>query len=195
LYNVLERDIVPRFYDRSEGPVPRRWIERMKRSIATLGGFVGAERMVREYAEHLYEPAAAQGQSMTSAGFERARELARWKARVRAAWHEVDVVDVQGDVTAVSVGTRRDVLATVRTGTLETGDVCVQLAHGRVGPSGMLVDPESVDMELDGCIDGTCSYRGVLTARSAGLYGFAVRVLPVHRDLSNRLDMGLTTWG
>src|SRR3712207_2556424 len=64
LYDVLERDIVPRFYDRPEGPIPRRWVERMKTSIASLGSYVSADRMLRDYVANLYEPAATQAKAM-----------------------------------------------------------------------------------------------------------------------------------
>jgi starch phosphorylase len=194
LYNLLEQEIVPRFYDRSEGPIPRRWVERVKHSISSLGGFVTAERMVRDYVTHLYDPAAAQGHAMGADSFARARELAEWKTKVVESWRDVAVLDVEAEVTAVRMGARRPVSATVRTGRLGTEDVRVQLAHGLVGASGALVDPVFVDMELAGCTDGICTYRGSFTADAAGLYGFAVRVLPSHRDLSNPMDMGLVTW-
>src|SRR3546814_8152279 len=61
LFDLLERQVVPSFYERWQGPVPRRWVKRMRRSLTTLGPFVIASRMVRDYTEQLYEPAAAQG--------------------------------------------------------------------------------------------------------------------------------------
>ncbi|MFN2489576.1 MAG: alpha-glucan family phosphorylase [Actinomycetota bacterium] len=194
LYTLLEREIVTRFYDRSEGPVPRRWIGRMKHSISSLGGFVTAERMLRDYVTALYEPAASQGEEMTAASYARARALAEWKSKIRQGWSDVQIVDVDGEVTAVRVGARRPVSATVKTGRLDTGDICVQLAHGLVGASGALVDPVLVEMDLEGCTDGICTFRGSFTTDAAGLYGFAVRLLPSHPDLSNKMDMGLMTW-
>lgn len=194
LYNLLEREIVPRFYDRSEGPVPRPWIERVKHAISSLGGFVTAERMVRDYVTALYEPAASQGLDLTADRYARARGLSVWKARVKDSWSDVSVLDVEGEVTALRVGAHRSVAATVRTGRLSPEDVCVQLAHGLVGASGALTDPVLLDMELDRCEDGICAYRGSFTADAAGLYGFAVRVLPAHRDLTSKTDMGLITW-
>jgi starch phosphorylase len=89
LYDLLERDVVPRFYERTEGPVPRRWIERLKRSVETLGPFVTADRMVRDYVQELYEPSAEQSTELRADDFKRARELADWKARVREKWGEV----------------------------------------------------------------------------------------------------------
>lgn len=194
LYDILEREIVPRFYDRSEGPVPRRWIERIKASIASLGSFVTADRMVRDYAENLYEPAAARTARMSRDGWAPARDLEQWKKRVREAWEDVRVADVEGEAVAAQVGDERVVNATIRLGRLAPGDVAVELAHGRVGPAGELVNPDVIDMQAGECMEGTCSYSGRFSARSAGLYGYALRVIPSHPDLSDKVEMGLMTW-
>jgi starch phosphorylase len=194
LYDLLEREITVRFYDRSEGPVPRRWTQRVKASIQSTGRFVTADRMVRDYVTELYEPAAAQGALLRAGDYERARALADWKARIRAAWDGVRVLDVDGDITAADVGDERTVGATVKLGELGTSDIMVQLAHGRVGPTGELVDPTVVAMEPAGTADGICNYRGTFGSESAGLYGFAVRVIPAHEDLPNSMDVGLITW-
>jgi glycogen phosphorylase len=131
---------------------------------------------------------------MSHAGYERARELSAWKARVRDAWERVQVVDVEGDVTAADVGIDREVAATVCLGELSTDDIAVQLAHGRVGANNELVDPEVTEMKADHCVEQTCVYRGGFTTDAAGLYGFTVRVIPSHPDLSNQMDLGLVTW-
>lgn len=194
LYDLLERDIVPRFYERPEGPVPRRWVERMKSSISSLGEFVTADRMVRDYVTHLYEPAARQAAVMSAGSFERARSLAEWKARIRDAWEDVRVIDVEGDINAADVGEGREVTATIRLGRLATEDIAVQLAHGRVGANGELIEPSLVEMKADHCTEGTCSYRGSFVTDSPGLYGFSVRVVPSHEDVTNQMDLGLLAW-
>jgi starch phosphorylase len=194
LYDLFERDIVPRFYDRSEGPVPRRWIERMKSSVASLGSFVNADRMLRDYVEQLYEPAAVQARSMAESGWQRARDVQLWKQRVRATWGDVRVADVEGDVTAAEVGIEREVTAIVRLGRLSPGDVSVELAHGAVGANGELIEPRLVEMVCGECHDGICTYRGTFTTAAAGLYGYAVRVVPSHPDLTHRMEMGLAAW-
>jgi starch phosphorylase len=194
LYDLLEREIVPRFYDRTEGPVPRRWIERMKSSVSSLGGRVTADRMLVDYVTRLYEPAAKHAAEIAADGWARARDVERWKKWIRSAWDDVRVTDIEGDAVAAEVGDSRDVDALVRLGRLSPEDVSVQLAHGRVGSAGEILDPEVIEMQDSHCEDGTCSYRGTFTARTAGLYGFAVRVIPSHADLTDRMEMGLMTW-
>jgi len=193
-YDLLEREITARFYDRSEGPVPRRWTERIKCSIESTGKFVTADRMVRDYVTVLYEPAAAQGKAMSEGNHERARALAQWKSRVRSEWEGVEIKGVEGDITAADVGDERTVAAVIGLGELDTSDVMVQLAHGRVGPSGELVDTQIVAMEADWFSDGVAGYSGRFVSDLAGLYGFSVRVIPAHEDLPNAMDVGLITW-
>lgn len=194
VYNLIEREIAPRFYDRAEGPVPRRWVERMKHSMSSLGRFVTADRMVRDYVEKLYEPAAAHGKRLVEKSYARARVLADWKKRVRDHWGEVAVLAVEGEVTAADVADERSVTATIRLGPLQPEDVCVQLAHGPVGATGELLAPETVELKADVCTDGSCSYHGTYTVAGAGLYGYAVRVLPAHEDLTDSMEMGLAAW-
>ncbi|HEX2241611.1 MAG TPA: alpha-glucan family phosphorylase [Actinomycetota bacterium] len=194
LYDLLEREIAPRFYDRAEGPVPRRWVERIKASIASLGSFVSADRMVRDYVDTLYEPAARQATALSWEDFKGARDLAAWKSRLLDAWDDVQVLDVEGEQRPAEVGEERDVVARVRLGRLTTDDVLVQMVHGRVGANGELLEPAVTEMEPDGAEEGVSRYAGRFKTDKAGLYGYAVRVVPAHKDLNNPMYLGVLTW-
>ena len=80
LFGLIEREIVPLFYDRVDG-VPVGWVERMQHNWKTLGPFVTASRMVRDYTTDLYEPAAASARLALGNGAAVARELSAWKSR------------------------------------------------------------------------------------------------------------------
>ena len=57
LYEVLETEVLPAFYERDDRGLPTKWVARMKASLATLGPEVGSGRMLRDYVEQLYAPA------------------------------------------------------------------------------------------------------------------------------------------
>jgi starch phosphorylase len=195
LFELLERRIVPLFYERSQGPVPRGWVRRMKSSLRTLGPRVGASRMVRDYVEQMYEPVAARAVELGQEKFQRARSLAQWKARVTAAWDAVHVDAVNADVSLADLGSKRDVEVIVRLGPLTAEDVAVQLAHGAVATHGELVEPSFINLSLSGPgSDGTLRYTGSFPCERSGRYGFAVRVVPQHHDLANPVEMGRVTW-
>jgi len=195
LFDLLEHQIVPMYWVRTEGPVPRRWIERVKHELQSLGPQVVAGRMVRDYVTELYEPAAAQVERIAARDWAGARALARWKARVLGAWDGVRVQAVSSETGSLELGDVRTVTAQVHLGTLGPGDVTVELVHGQVGQGDEIADPERLAMVVDGDGDDGCArYRGRFTVGATGRYGFTVRVLPSHEDLANPVELGRIAW-
>src|SRR6266508_5714137 len=195
LYDLLEHQVVPLFYERIEGPVPRRWVSKVKRSLATLGPKVSASRMVRDYVEQLYEPTAARVNDLSHDAAARTRALAEWKQRVRSAWHTVHVERVEAQVTVAELGAERTVEAIVALGDLTADDVDVQLLHGLVGQGDEMEDTSAVSMAPAGDFDQHhARYVGSFACDRAGRYGYTVRVVPRHPDLVTPAEMGLAAW-
>ena len=94
------------------------------------------------------------------------------------------------------VGKDLEVKARVQLGNLAPDDVQVQLFHGVVDSLGEIPNPQTVVMSTNGAHEGsTWTYQGSLRCRSSGQHGYAVRVLPKHRDLANAFEPGLVCWG
>jgi starch phosphorylase len=195
LFELLERQVVPMFYERWLGPVPRRWVERVKRSLITLGPFVTAARMVRDYTEVLYEPTAAQTAKLSGDDHKRARALADWKRSVLAGWTGVHVDRVDMDAAVAAQGVRRAVEATVSLGGLSPDDVQVQLIHGPSGQGEELTATTIEPMEPAGTADDDhLRYAGSFTCDTAGRYGVTVRIVPAHPDLVSSAELGRVAW-
>jgi starch phosphorylase len=195
VFDVLERTILPMYYDRAEGPLPRRWIARIRRSLETLGPRVLSSRMVVEYVEDLYDPIAERAARLTADGHRRARELAKWRTSVRSHWDQVRVVAVGGDQSVAHIGDRRDVRVVITLGDLTPQDVCVELLHGGVRADGALRRPTVQPMELVGAESpGRYAYTTAFDCAVSGEYGLAVRVVPANEDLLNWADLGVVAW-
>jgi glycogen phosphorylase len=195
LFDLLEREVVPLYYERYEGRVPRRWVRRMKHTLAGLGPFVTASRMVKDYTTALYEPAAAHVDRMGADGSARAREMAAWKTRIVEAWPSVRIDAVESDGGTPGIGDERTVEAVVSLGSLGGDDVEVQLVHGTVGPADELESPAATPMvEVEQLHGGLLRYRATFSCEAAGRYGFTVRILPAHPDLAASAEMGRIVW-
>ncbi|MGK2947815.1 MAG: alpha-glucan family phosphorylase [Acidimicrobiales bacterium] len=195
VFELLERQVVPLFYERWQGPVPRQWVHRVKRSLVTIGPYVTAARMVRDYTEQLYEPTAAQGDTLSATDHARARGLAAWKQQVEAGWDgvHIDHLDVSDDVA--EIGTEREVSAVVALGALGPDDVEVQLLHGPEGQGGELSEPVVVAMTQSGeADDGHLRYTGHFTCEQSGRYGVTARIVPHHPDLVSKVELGRIAW-
>jgi len=197
LYDLLERDVVPIFYDRGANSLPRRWIARMKASIGTLCHFYNTHRMVREYTERFYLPAAARYGQLTDDRMDHARALAAWKARAKEHWSQVRVEAIEaGSLRELQVGSDVTVRAWVRLGALTPDDVAVELYLGQVDAHGEIVEAEVVPMELVGPEgEGRFLFQvASVTCPKSGLHGYTVRVLPHHPDLTSPFLPGFIVW-
>jgi glycogen phosphorylase len=204
LYNLLEQAVAPKFYERDEHGVPPRWIEMVRHTLQTLGPKVLASRMVRDYVEQYYTPAAqslrktiAPPEDDASGGeFGAARELAAYRRRVEEAWPKITITDVDstGLPDTPVLGSKLTLTATVQLAGLAPDEVTVQAVVGKVDASDALLDPITVEMSYTGTAEGGNQVFSTTTPLPlAGAVGYTVRVLPHHPMLAASNELGLVT--
>lgn len=197
LYEMLEQEIVPAFYDRGRDDLPRQWIARMKAAIRTICPIFNTNRMVQEYADRCYVPSSVRRNELMAKSRERALALAAWKAKVRGAWPHVGVTRIESDAKeGLPVGEPLNVQAEVHLGALSTSDVTVEVFYGVLDLEGRLPAGKTVEMASAGnASDGKYRFTGAIPCDYSGELGFAVRILPNHPDLAQKHETGLITWG
>ncbi|KQQ99094.1 glycogen phosphorylase [Arthrobacter sp. Leaf141] len=208
LYELLETQVAPRFYGNTvseaagaAGPstsaaekVPTHWVSMIKHTLSHLGPAVSAERMLRDYVNILYRPAAEAGRTAVANSFSQARTLAAWTAGVRAAWPHVSVEHV--DSVNVSedpqIGDTLQVNAYVALQALTPEDVCVEVAYGRAEESDSLTDITLMELKAQEDLGGGRHlFSGSLVIDRSGSFGYTVRVLPRHDALASKAELGL----
>lgn len=197
LYELLEREIAPEFYERRSDGTPGKWVARMKRSIATLCPEFNMHRMVVQYVNGYYVPAHRRFQGLRERDAARARNMAAWLERVRGAWPNVSALAAEPDATDVRMGERVAVSVMASLGGLAPEDVRVEILTGPVGGNGEMSDIAIVPMRATGREDGGSHvFEATLEPSGrSGLHGYAVRVLPNHKDVTNPFIPGLIAWG
>ncbi len=194
LYSLLEKSVTPKFYDRDAAGVPTRWVEMVRHTLQVLGPKVLASRMVRDYTEQYYSPAAQSVRRTIGTSFGPARELTAYCERVRKAWPAVEVVEVDssGLPDTPLLGSQLTLTATVELAGLQADEVVVEAVLGRVDGSDSLVDPVAVSMSHTGRNDGGADVFATTTPLPvAGTVGYTVRVLPHNDLLSGDSELGL----
>lgn len=198
LYDQLEYEIVPLFYERTSEGLPREWIARMKRSIATHSSFFNTHRMVQEYTEKTYLTAAAKAKSLYDDNLKVTKILSSQQERVKKAWPEVQVlVDENAPQGHLRVGDPFTVRASVTLGSLTPEDVDVQLYLGRVAQKGEIVDATTTPMDMVKAEKNCAHYlyqAKDVTCGQSGSVGYTVRVLPKRNDQSLLQSSSLMTW-
>ncbi|MCV7401423.1 glycosyltransferase family 1 protein [Mycobacterium fragae] len=201
LYDLLQQSVAPKFYERDEHGVPPRWIEMVRHTLQTLGPKVLASRMVRDYVERYYMPAAeslrrtvgVEGDGRVA--FDPARELAAYRRRAFEAWPKIRIteVDSSGLPDTPVLGSKLTLTATVQLAGLSPDEVTVQAAVGRVDAADALVDPVTVEMSHAGTAADGDIFSTTMSLPVAGAVGYTVRVLPTHPMLAEPNELGLVT--
>ena len=197
LYDVLEREVVPLFFDRgTTARLPRGWIKRMKSTIGKLVPQYNTARMVREYAKRFYVPSIKLSQTLTDGNLAGAKSLTAWKDQVRAAWPGVSIREVRLEsADEVAVGDPVKVSAMVQLGALKPEDVAVELYHGPTNGGHEVVQGKIVRMPaVDQAADGAWRFSGEIPTAESGAHAFAVRVIPYNETMTHPHETSLIHW-
>ena len=195
LYHLLENDVVPLFYDRDAAGIPRGWLAKMKASMKRLSPLFSTNRMVSEYAERFYLPAA--NRLIRLAGDKgRVQSLLEWRKRLHVHGSAVNVtrVDVDGGSREFVVGSKVKVSARVSLGGLSPADVRVQAFYGVLTADGQISEGSHVDLALCQSAGTDYLYGGEVECGQSGSCGFAVRVVPFHEDALLPYELPWIRW-
>jgi len=196
IYDLLEREIIPLFYDRGVDGLPRGWIAMMKRSMRTLCPEFNSNRMVEEYTDRCYMEAALNSRILSGDGYKNAKDLVSWMNTMKKNWKNVRITDMgHSDGDEVDVHSEIVIKATVHLDVLKPSDVSVQVYYGRIDDGGNLFDVSKVAMEHGGDLGkGEHLFQARIQCENTGRFGYTVRILPHHMHLICPADTGLITW-
>ena len=192
LYDIIEHQVAPRFYDRDEIGVPGRWVQMVRHTLKSLGPKVVATRMVRDYVQQLYAPAAQSAARLSAGDYKAAKALAEWRQDVLNAWPGVTVLHVESQVDGdPQLGSALHLRAEVALNGLSPAEVDVQAVYGGIDAEDRLVDVSTVSLAYAGPTDGTSRFEGDVPLERTGTFGYTVRVLPKSDLLASPAELGL----
>jgi starch phosphorylase len=195
IYDLLENQVVPRFYERDGEGVPGRWVEMVRHTLRETGPKVLATRMVRDYVRDLYVPAAGSARTMAADGYAPARTEASWRAHLLHHWHDVRVAHVEatGAGDTPEIGSGLALRAEVELPGLEPSDVEVQAAYGRVDDADGLHEVTTVPMTHEHTDGSRHWFTATVPLERTGAFGYTVRVLPYSQYLADPAELGVVS--
>lgn len=197
LYNILEKEIIPMYYNRGIDGLPRDWIARIKESMKSICPIFNTNRMVRQYAENFYVEGHKNHLKFSDKNFTETRNYSGWLNNTAAKWSEVKVKDmhIEEEEIDIIVGKRVKVEAVVNIGSLNPGDVQVELYFGYLNSSGEIDEGGIEYMKEQNMLDnGDYLYKGHMLCLKSGQFGFTIRVVPTHPNMIRKYIPGLITW-
>ncbi len=197
IYDKLEKEIVPAFYERGVENLPTRWISMMKESLKSLCPKFSSHRMVEDYMHQAYFPASENWKELSKENFKGTREMACWVDTVMGNWSKIELKDVRfSEKSELKVGSNLDVCVDICLGAMRPSDICLDVYYGDMGNEDNINNREMVRLEFEKGLGGeTYRFQGTIPCRKSGKFVFGTRIIPSHFPLPNQYFPGLIFWG
>lgn len=195
LYNVLENDVIPCFYNRGTGNMPAEWLAKMKASMKMAMAEFCSHRMLSEYQQRFYLPAVRNQQQLLNDSGREAKRLSVLHQRLKALWSQIYVEQPMRDIEGpFQVEDTFTVTVKVNLGALLPEEVDVELYYGRMKRLGEMESGLTQEMSMaENLGEGNYRYTCTVACQDSGRYGFTVRVVPQADDWICSTP-GLLTW-
>lgn len=196
LYNLLEREIVPLFYERGLDNLPSGWIHKMKTAMRHLCPTFNSHRMVLEYKDQCYLSASRRYNELASEDMKGAKQLAEWRQKIMTNWDRIRIhrVHVQNGEPVPVLGNLR-IQADIFLNELDSEDVDVEIYCGPLNLRDDFTERNTKQMQAVGSDgNGNHHFQGEIPCGKTGKYGFTIRILPSSRRLETPYTAGLVIW-
>ena len=197
IYNILEHEIVPAYFDRNEQGVSPKWAGYIKNIIAEVAPVFTMKRMLDDYYERFYNKLYERGRAIKAKQFKLASQMAAWKAQMEQRWNEIEVVEANifdSDNFALPVGQPFKATIQLHIDGIDAKHVGVEVAFFK------RINEEEVELQvkeelkLKGVKGHVATYSCQVDPELAGVYEYGFRVYPKHEMLAHRQDLALVHW-
>jgi phosphorylase/glycogen(starch) synthase len=197
LYRLLEDKVIPLFFQRSSDAIPHGWITVAKNSMQSLTAMYGCRRMVRDYMEQIYVPAARRGIAMESDHQAKAKRLTSWQQSIPGRFNtctiqSIEVTGIESDT--VYCGKPFHVKLALQLGEMNAEELKVQFVIGISDGEDFTEQPDIIDLSFTEERDGIRMYEADCQTRVNGLHVYGFRVIPVADPMDHIVRSGLVHW-
>lgn len=195
LYEVLQDQVIPTYYRTGPMGYSPEWVAMAKRSIATITPRFNVNRMVGEYVQKFYAPAAQHGRRYTTQSYAPARVVADWKARIRTAWPGVRLNRLDTPVRRLAFGETLRIEVAVQLNGLSPQDVTVEALVGRPATDHLAGRNRHYALSHTGTTErGEYLFAIDFTPEQCGKLEYRIRAYPSHPLLTHKFETGLMVW-
>ena len=195
IYNLLENEIIPLYYDKDKNGISKGWCKVVKNSIAQIAPHYTMKRQLDDYYEKFYNKQAKRFKKLAADGYQKAKELAQWKEIVAERWDAINVVSSEWDFP--TTGGVTDQKYHLKYVINEQGlDDAIGLEKVNV-----LIDKDGNEkvynvepLTITGHEGNNYTFEADLTPHQSGVYRSAIRVYPKNKELPHRQDFCYVKW-
>ncbi|MDR2448631.1 MAG: alpha-glucan family phosphorylase [Prevotellaceae bacterium] len=197
IYNAIEDEIAPMFYNRDENGISAAWMSHIKNTIADVASNFTTNRMLNDYEEKFYRKMAERYTRLVENDYAEAIAIADWKKKVTREWDHIELISyTQPDnpANAFALGKEVEMSATLLTGALHPDDIGVELVFTEQLKNGEFKIKRTFEFTLDAYNDGEATYKVKIVPEDPGMFFTAARIYAQNPKLPHRQDFALVKW-
>lgn len=197
LYNSLEKEVIPLFYNLNEIGLPEQWLHKMKATIHMAGSQFSAHRMLMDYTNNFYIPSLRASDKLSNDGFAATRNVAVWTDRMLKSWNNLDIVDVIVPELhgTLYVGQKFPIKIKVQLGDIEPDNITVEIVAGILDSQEHIKSYHPVIATLEESNgDNIYTFSGEVTCQESGRFGITARIIPKNEILPHAIKPKMISW-
>ncbi|MBT3392686.1 MAG: alpha-glucan family phosphorylase [Elusimicrobiaceae bacterium] len=192
IYNLLEHEIAPTYYEQDNNGMPAKWLEKVKKSIKHISSFYNTDRMLKQYYDMFY--LTAHNHFKLLEDNKKTKEIAAWRKKIKENWHNVSVQTTsKEDEKKINTGAKVPVTAKVNLGDLKPEEIKVQICLG-TKTSGELLQEQCIEMKPSDHKEGVHTYEAEISLETSGRHFYSIRVIPFNKDVPHPFTPVFVAW-
>lgn len=197
IYDLLEREMIPMFFNRSPSGVPEDWMNIIKHSIKHISPNFSAARMVAEYSKDYYCAIGQRNREIQRNDFKEIKETCKKIERFKNNWQHIKILNVEtNNLDHLALGKTLPVKVTAQLGQFLPEELAVEVRFGLLDVTSQMHSSKIVRLVKGqpSSQAGVYVFEGTLEAIHAGTFGLSVRIVPVIEGKPCATVPSLITW-
>ena len=199
IYQMLENEIIPKFYNTNSEGVPAEWTKVMKNTIAEIAPHFTTKRMMSDYYDKFYNKRYDRSRLLKENNYQKLYEITKWKSRTIINWQNIEITNVKITDTnqkPLQLGEKFTVEITLKLRGLKPNEIGAEVIFGRKEKEEVKDIIHKFELELKhfNKTDNTATYYCSIPASKAGVYDYAIRIYPQHPLLPYKHELNIVKW-
>ena len=194
IYNMLENEIVPMFYDCSDDGIPHRWVKCIKKSIAEIVPMFTTKRMIDDYKDRFYGKLYKRSTELAENDYAKVFEIVNWKEKAARAWNFIEVLKIDFHTTEFENPQDAYGEITLNLNRLSPNDIGIEAIAVSKKQDGSIVIDEKMPFKLKECNGKIAVFRIEGAPHKTGIYNYAIRAYAKNNLLPYKQDSKLIMW-
>ncbi|MFZ4411815.1 MAG: alpha-glucan family phosphorylase [Bacteroidales bacterium] len=197
IYSIFEDEIIPAYYQKDEQNLPVKWLSYVKKTIAQIAPHFTMKRQLDDYFDKYYNKLLLRSAVMTKNNFLLARDITSWKRKVLRSWDSIEILEINlpdSSNRPLMLGENFKAEIKINLNELSGVDVGIEVVFGQKENEEVKKPLFVIEMDVVKSGSDLLIFSCNIPANTAGVYDYAFRMYPKHKDLPHRQDFSLLRW-